>query len=272
MSKVSLGNLGTQVSTVVEALGMSPEQVLDSIIKNESKEVKAGKLEAPREVVIQSHHPAIEGNEEKGIEPRPETPEVTVELTSANKDRILAAMSSLPQFRSQFAEAVAEKIKEHRESNKDQYDAWLAEIKEYNERIGEIRQSIMDSDEEAAGDYDLEEFVIWSPYNVEPKDFKRVTTSSNSGGRSRSRSRVKWNLDKYLCSQRDVGGLHNVVLHRSGNEWTVTSDEDTFGPFKSASEAMKEVLLSQDMSPNRSANVFWAGEFQENGGTPKAWE
>lgn len=267
--KISLQDLGSQVAAG-GIYGMSPEEALKKIISLHDKNVKSGKLEATPQVIVVPAKPAIAGNEERGIEPQPEVAEETVPLDSKNLDRILGALASLPQFRDQFAQMVASKIEEAR-SKSEEYQKRLHEIAELQRQIEEIQEAILEADQEVAGEFEVEDLVHWSPYEVAPKDFKRVMSSGNGGVR-RSRSRARWSLDHYLCEQRNVGDLMDLELMRDGNKWLVqTSNAGTLGPFESPSEAMKEILISQDLSPSRSAVKFWAATLQEEGGTPRAW-
>lgn len=267
MSKVTLSTLGAQISGVVETLPeMTVESTLDSILAAEVKKSE------PREVIVQAHVPAVEGNESKGIEARPEVAEQVVSLTPENREAILAGLASLPQFRSMFAGAVAQRVAEARAKSKKQYDAWRAELKKLREGVENVREAMLEADQEAAGEYDLEEFVHWGEESVVPRDFSKPQSSGKSGGRGRSRSKAKWSLDHYYCAQRNVGSLHDVELHKSGSGWIVNAQEGSFGPYGSPSEAMKETLVSQDMSPSRSAVVFWGAVEQEEGGVPNAWQ
>lgn len=262
-SSITLVEIGAQFATGLQFLEGDTEKALSVITKKYNG----------TEVVLKMKQPAIAANPEKGIEGKPEQPEVTLKIGDDTRDELLAAIATLPTLRNQFATTVADLVNEGREGDTD-YAKLIKEFDAARAKWDSVRSQILEFDQKNAGKFPVEEFVKWIPYGeVEPKSFVgNVQHNSGSSGRSGSRSRAqsaKWSLPVYKAKQQNVGDYHDVTLVRSGDEWAVQTAEGELLRTTSPNRAMRDFLENYcGLSPQRSANVFWDAYEQEQGKEP----
>lgn len=221
---------------------------------------------------------AVEADEEKSIAAREAMPAVpAVELIVGEESRVelLGAIAGLPALRSMFTETVAERIAEAREGDTD-FAKLLKGYLGFESKLADARANILKFDMANAPGFDIEELVEWSPTEEpEPKSF--AAAGVVRGTRTRKRSTVTWSLLEYIPGQRTIEGpdasYHGVRLVKLDGSWVVEtnegravlteSDGTQVSVTSSPNKAMRGLLVTCGLSPQRSANDFWNGSEQE---------
>lgn len=255
VAPVGLVEVGTMFAQGLQFMDNDIEATLSKVVAKH----------AGRSCQLKPARPAIAANEAEKIEARPAEPAVEIILGEDTKQELLGAIAMLPQLRGIFTEQVAEAITEARKGDTD-YEKLVVGLLEAMEAVAEATRAIKEFDALAVPGFDIDTLVTWSPVeSPKPKQFLTGGVSNRNG--SRKRSLVKWNLDEYTPAQTTVEGseasYHNIRLVRTGAGWVVSSDEGTLPPQSSPNKAMREMLISAGLSPQRSANDFWNGEAQE---------
>ena len=217
---------------------------------------------------------ALEPDEENGIEARAAVPAVDIIVSEETRVELLGAIAGLPALRSMFTETVAERIAEAREGDTD-YEKLLKSYEGYVAKLEEKKQAILEFDESNVPGFNIQELIVWSP-NEEPQPRTFVVSGASRGTRTRARSTVTWSLYEYIPGQRTIEGpdasYHGVRLVKLDGSWVVEADEgrailtlddQQVSVASSPNKAMRGLLVTCGLSPQRSANDFWNGSAQE---------
>lgn len=221
---------------------------------------------------------AVEANEESNIEAKaaqPAIPAVELIVSEESRQELLGAIAGLPALRSMFTETVAERIAEAREGDTE-YEKLLKSYEGYVTKLAEKKQAILEFDEANVPGFNLQELIVWSP-DEEPQPRTFVVAGAVRGTRTRARSTVTWSLSEYIPGQRTIEGpeasYHGVRLIKLDGSWVVESDEGRavltesdgtqVSVTSSPNKAMRGLLVTCGLSPQRSANDFWNGSEQE---------
>ena len=217
----------------------------------------------------------IVADEENGIEHVDAVPAVEIVINEETRQGLLGAIAGLPQLRSLFTETIAEAVIEGRAGD-DGYAKLLKSYQGYEKKLADAEAAILAFDEANAPGFDIQALVNWSP-SEEPEIKTFVSAGASRGTRSRARSTVTWSLSEYIPGQRVIEGpeasYHGVRLVKldAGN-WAVESDEgravltlddQQVSVASSPNKAMRGLLVTCGLSPQRSANDFWNGSEQE---------
>ena len=217
----------------------------------------------------------IVADEANEIEHVAAVPAVEIVISEETRQDLLGAIAGLPQLRGLFTETIAEAVTEGRAGD-DGYAKLLKSYQGYEKKLADAEAAILAFDEANAPGFDIQALVTWSP-SEEPEIKTFVAAGASRGTRSRARSTVKWSLSEYIPSQREVDGpeatYHGIRLIKLelGN-WAVETDEgravltlegEQISVASSPNKAMRGLLVTCGLSPQRSANDFWNGSEQE---------